>query len=245
MLKNNVGSLVLVFAVASCVCSCSSSETQIERDAAVTGGTTTTGGASATGGKTGGGLPSTGGTTAAGGASATGGTSATAGGASATGGSSATGGASAAGGSATTGGATSSGGDTAAGGGTGTSTMTLAQACAKNCALASGLDTCSTTTDVCVQSCMTTFDNTSAVNPDLGRQYTVMMVCVANDPFFATSAGFKCAKPNSPLNLWSPVVDLSADTPCNEEACEWNCNDATHGNMDPWVDIQCSCSSVH
>jgi hypothetical protein len=123
--------------------------------------------------------------------------------------------------------------------------MTLAQACVKNCALASTLPKCTTTTDVCVQSCMTTFDNTSAVNPGLGREYTAMMVCVANDPFFATSAGFACAKPNSPLNLWSPVVDLSANTPCNAEACFWNCDDATHGNMDPFVDIQCSCSSVH
>jgi hypothetical protein len=241
MSKNNVGSLVLVLGVASCVWSCSSSESQTP-----TGGTPgPAGGTSATGGKTGGSTSATGGTTAAGGASATGGTSATAGGASATGGTSATGGVSAAGGSATTGGAISSGGDTSAGGGTGTSAMTLAQACAKNCAIASTLPNCTTTTDVCVQSCMTTFDNTSAVNADLGRQYTVMMVCIANDPFFATSAGFACAKPDSPLNLWSPVVDLSTDTPCNEEACQWNCDDATHGNMDPWVDIQCSCSSVH
>lgn len=217
MMKNRVGPLVLVLGVACCVWSCGSSDS---KTAGATGGTTgTTGGASATGGKAGGGALATGGT-------------------------SATGGASAAGGSPTTGGAISSGGVPAAGGATGTSTMTLAEACTKNCALASGLDTCSTTTDVCVQSCMTTYDNTYAVNPDLGRQYTLMMICVATDPFFATSAGFTCAKPDRALNKWSPVVDLPTHTPCNELICDWNCTDGTLGNMDPWVDIHCSCSSV-
>ena len=186
------------------------------------------------GGETG--ATSKGGTTASGGASATGGTSAT-------------GGASATGGSATTGGAMSSGG-TAAGGATGTSTMTLAEACAHNCTFAvdaldqNGSATCSTTQDVCVQSCMTTFDNTSALNPDLGKQYTTMMVCVATDPSFNSSADFICAKPNSPLNLWSPVVDPSTDSPCKQQICDWNCDDATHGDMDPWVDLLCACSSV-
>ena len=216
MLKNSVGSLVLVLGVASCVWSCGSGATT----ASATGGTTTAGGASATGGK-----------------------SAMAGGALATGGISATGGASAAGGSATTGGAISTGGS-AAGGATGTSAMTLAQACATNCALASGLADCPTTTTVCEQSCMTTYTNTSAVNPDLGRMYTEMMVCVATDPYFATSASFVCAKPNSPLNLWSPVIDPSTDSPCKQKICDWNCDDATHGDMDPWVDLLCACSSV-
>jgi len=250
MLKSNVGSLVLVLGVVFCACSCSSSETQIERDAAVTGGTTTTGGASATGGKTGS-ASATGGTTPTG-VPPTGGTSAAAGGASATGGSSATGGVSAAGGSATTGGAISTGGASAAGGGTGTSTMTLAQACAHNCTFAvgaldlTGSPSCSTTQDVCVQSCMTTFDNTSAVNADLGRQYTEMMVCVATDPAFSSSADFVCAKPNSPLNLWSPAgTDVVPNSTCEDKICFWNCDDATHGNMDPWVDLRCFCSSVH
>jgi hypothetical protein len=153
-------------------------------------------------------------------------------------------GAGGAGGSATTGGAIASGGVPAAGGGTGTSAMTLAQACAKNCAIASALPTCSTTTDVCVQSCLTTLDNTTKVNPDLGRQYTIMMVCVATDPFFATSAGFTCANPDRALNKWSPVVNYP-DSPCSQLICDWNCADVTPGNFDPWVNIQCSCSSVH
>ena len=212
MSRNNVGQLVLVLGVASCVCSCGSNSN--------TGAT------------------STGGTTGAGGASATGG-------AMATGGTSAQGGVSAAGGSATTGGATSSGGTSAAGGTTGTSTMTLAQACAHNCALAYNLQGCSTTQDVCVQSCMTTFTNTSNVNADLGRQYTAMMVCVATDPSFSSSADFVCAKPNSPLNLWSPAgLDVNPNSTCEDAICLWNCNDATHGDMDPFVDIRCTCSSV-
>lgn len=90
---------------------------------------------------------------------------------------------------------------------------------------------------------MTTYDNTSAVQSDLGRQYTAMMVCVAQN--FTSAADFVCAKPNSPLNLWSPAgTDVVTDSPCEQLICDWNCNDATHGNMDPWVDIRCSCSSV-
>jgi hypothetical protein len=120
------------------------------------------------------------------------------------------------------------------------SAMTLAEACTKNCALASGLPTCSTTTTECEQNCMTTYDNTSAVNPDLGRMYTEMMVCVATNPKFASSADFVCAKPNYPLNKWSP----GPDSDCEQLICDWNCNDVTYGNMDPWVDIRCSCSTV-
>jgi hypothetical protein len=122
---------------------------------------------------------------------------------------------------------------------------TLAQACAHNCCLASGLATCSTTEAVCEQSCMTTYDHTYAVNADLGRQYTEMMVCVANNAYFATPAQFVCAKRNSPLNLWSPLIDASTDSPCKQQICDWNCDDATHGDMDPFVDILCACSSVH
>jgi hypothetical protein len=177
-------------------------------------------------------------------------TSGTAGGASMTGGAHAaggvvaSGGVSAAGGSAAAGGSMSMGGS-AAGGTTGTSTMTLAQACKKNCGLASGLTGCSTTTTVCEQSCMTTFDNTTAINADLGRQYTAMMVCVATDPAFSSSAAFVCAKPNSPLNLWSPGgLDVVPNSTCEDAICLWNCNDATHGDMDPFVDIRCTCSSV-
>jgi hypothetical protein len=184
----------------------------------------TTGAGGTTG--TAGGASATGGTTAAGGTLATGGTSAT-------------------GGSATTGGVMSSGGTSAAGA-TGTSTMTLAQACAHNCTLASGLAGCSTTQDVCVQSCMTTFDNTSALNPDLGRQYTTMMVCVATDPSFNSSADFICAKPNSPLNLWSPAgLDVNPNSTCEDDICGWNCEAAQHGVTDPLVDIRCTCSSIH
>ena len=137
-----------------------------------------------------------------------------------------------------TGGTTTAGSASATGGTRATSPMTLAQACARNCALASGLATCSTTTTVCEQSCMTTFDNTAAVSPDLGRQYTVMMVCVATSSQFASSADFVCAKPNSPLNKWSP----GPYSDCEQLICDWNCNDGTHGNMDPWVDIRCYCS---
>ena|GEM_PF-6257273 len=91
---------------------------------------------------------------------------------------------------------------------------------------------------------MKTYDNTYAVNADLGKQYTVMMVCVANDPAFATSAGFTCAKPDRALNKWSPVVDANVMSPCKTEICDWNCNDGTLGNFDPWVDISCSCTAV-
>jgi hypothetical protein len=224
MLKNKVGPLVLVFGVASCICACGSND-KTGNTGGATGGASTTGGVLATGG-----------TSATGGASA-------AGGSATTGGAKSSGGVSAAGGSAATGGASASGGVSAAGGSTGTSTMTLAEACAKNCALAYGLDTCATTAAVCEQSCMKTLDNTSAVNPDLGRMYKLMMICVANDPFFSTSAGFTCAKPERALNKWSPVVNLP-DSPCNGEICDWNCADGTLGNFDPWVDIQCACSSI-
>ena len=241
MLKNNVGSLVLVFGVASCVCACGSGNTT---EATSTGGATSAGGVSKTGGNASGGALATGGTSAAGGAS-------TAGGSATTGGTMSSGGASAAGGSATTGGTMSSGG-TAAGGATGTSAMTLAQACAHNCTFAvdaldqSGLPTCSTTQDVCVQSCMTTFDNTSLLNPDLGKQYTTMMVCVATDPSFNSSADFICAKPDSPLNLWSPAgLDVNPNSTCEDDICSWNCEAAEHGVTDPWVDIRCTCSSIH
>jgi hypothetical protein len=147
----------------------------------------------------------------------------------------ATGGAPAAGGSATTGGAISTGGVPAAGGASGTSAMTLAEACTRNCALASGLPTCSTTTTECEQNCMTTYDNTSAVNSELGRMYTEMMVCVATNPKFASSADFVCAKPNYPLNKWSP----GPDSDCEQLICDWNCNDVTFGTMDPWVFFRC------
>ena len=115
--------------------------------------------------------------------------------------------------------------------------MTLAQACAKNCALASGLPTCSTTETVCEQNCMTTYDNTSAVNPDLGRQYTAMMICIATN---LTAYDYVCAKANSPLNKWSP----GPYTTCEDLICSWNCDDATLGNFDPWVDIRCCCACV-
>jgi len=225
MLKNNVGSLVLILGIASCVCACGSGGTT-----AATGGKTAAGGTLANGGSS----------AAAGGSVASGGTLAFA-----SGGTSAMGGASAMGGSTDTGGAISSGG-VPAGGTTGTAAMTLADACAHNCALAYNLQGCSTTQDVCVQSCMKTYDNTSAVNADLGRQYTRMMVCVATDPSFSSSADFICAKPNSPLNLWSPAgLDVVPNSTCEDDICGWNCADATHGDMDPWVDIRCICSSVH
>jgi hypothetical protein len=243
--------------------------------ALATGGTTTAGGASGVGGvsATGGtsataggasgvgGVSATGGTSATaggasgvGGVSATGGTGATAGGASATSGTTAAGGAPVAGGSAANGGAVSAGGIPAAGGATGTSAMTLAEACSKNCALASGLPTCSTTTTECVQNCMATYDNTSALGPkfrlDLGGQYTAMMICIATN--FTSSADFVCAKQNSPsapLNKWSPVVGPSTDSPCEQLICDWtcndlcdhNCNDSTYGDIDPWVFLLCTC----
>jgi len=173
----------------------------------------------ATGGTTG----ATGGASAAGGASATGG----AGGASATGGAD---GASATGGA---GGADSSGGTSGAGG----STLTLADACTKNCSIASGLAGCSTTMDVCVQNCQMTFTNTSAINAALGRQYTTMMVCIATNPQFTSAAGFMCAKPNRALNKWSPGPDSDCETPI----CLWNCNDPA--DSDPFIDLRCTCSS--
>jgi hypothetical protein len=81
---------------------------------------------------------------------------------------------------------------------------------------------------------MTTYDNTSAVNPDLGRQYTAMMICVATN--LTSAYDYVCAKPNSPLNKWSP----GPYTTCENLICDWNCGDATHGDMDPWVDIRCA-----
>ena len=222
---------------------------------ATAGGTLATGGTSAPGdASAAGGSATTGGTTSTGGASATGGTSATAGGTLATGGTSATSGAPTAGGSATTGGAVSTGGASAAGGATGTSAMTLAEACSKNCALASGLPTCSTTTTECEQNCMTTYENTSALGPrfrlDLGGQYTAMMICIATN--FTSSADFVCARPtppDAPLNKWSPVVGPSTDSPCEQLICDWtcndlcdhNCNDSTYGDIDPWVFLLCTC----
>lgn len=200
MLKNKIGSLVLVMGVATYLSSCSSSSSP-GTPAAGTGGSRTGGG----------------GTTGA-----TGGASATGGGGVSTG----------------TGGATSGGGS-GAGGTTGTIT-TLAAACTKNCSLASGLATCSTTMAVCEQSCLTTFDNTSKINPDLGRQYTLMMLCVANNPMFSSPAAFVCAKPDRALNKWSP----GPDTDCEQAICDWNCADGTTGNFDPFVDIRCACSSV-
>ena len=248
MLKNIIGSRVSVFGAALCVWSCGGSG--LKTGATSTGGTTgTAGGALATGGTT-----TAGGASGVGGVSATGGTSATAGGASATSGTTAAGGAPVAGGSAANGGAVSAGGIPAAGGATGTSAMTLAEACSKNCALASGLPTCSTTTTECVQNCMATYDNTSALGPkfrlDLGGQYTAMMICIATN--FTSSADFVCAKQNSPsapLNKWSPVVGPSTDSPCEQLICDWtcndlcdhNCNDSTYGDIDPWVFLLCTC----
>ena len=216
MLKNNVGPLVIVLGVASCIWSCSNSSDN-KTGATSTGGETAAGG-SATGGRTGGG-------------------------ATATGGKSTTGGSQSAAGASATGGALATGGAPATGGATGTSTMTLAQACATICPLASGVTGCSTTTDVCVQNCNTTFVNTSAVNTGLGREYTTMMVCVATN--FTSAADYICAKPNSPLNVWSPAgTDVVPNSPCELDICQWNCDDGTVGNRDPWVDVRCSCSSV-
>jgi hypothetical protein len=269
MLKNIVGSRVSVFGAALCVWSCGGSG--LKTGATSTGGTTgTAGGALATGGATtaggasgvgdasatGGTSATAGGASGVGDASATGGTSATADGASATGVTNAVGGAPAAGGSAATGGAVSTGGVPAAGGATGTSAMTLAEACTKNCALAGGLPTCSTTATECVQSCVATYDNTSAVGArwgyglELGQQYTDMMICIATD--FTSSADFVCARqnsPNSPLNKWAPVLGPSADSPCERIICEWacddgcllDCNDSAHGDVDPWLYLSCGC----
>jgi hypothetical protein len=265
MLENNVRSRVLVLGVAFCVWSCGGSG--LKTRATSTGGTTGTGGASATGGTTTaggasgvGGVSATGGTSATaggasgvGGASATGGTSATAGGTLATGGASATGGAPTAGGSATTGGAVSTGGVPAAGGATGASAMTLAEACTRNCAIAGGLPTCSTTTTECVQNCMATYDNTSALGARwgyglLGQQYTDMMICIATN--FTSSADFVCARQNPPtLNKWAPVLGPSTDSPCEQIVCVWacddgcllDCNDSAHGDVDPWLWLSCGC----
>lgn len=178
------------------------------------------------------------------GASSTGGTSGASGGASgATGGASgATGGVSGSGGrggSTGTGGASASGGRSGGGGTTGTVT-TLAAACAKNCVIGAALPTCSTTMAVCEQSCVKTQENTAAVNADLGRRYTEMMICIANDPRFATQAGYMCAKPDRALNKWSP----EGGSTCEEMICGWHCEDGTTGNFDPFVDIRCACSSV-
>lgn len=169
-------------------------------------------------------------------AGGTGGRASASGGAGGTGAPSGTGGMS---GGATGGGAASTGGTSGGGGAAGTIT-TLAAACAKNCGLAAGLDTCSTTTAVCEQSCMTTHQNTSNVNADLGRQYMEMMICVANNPKFSTSAGYVCAKPERALNKWSP----GPDSECEQLICDWNCNDGTSGNFDPFLNIRCACSSI-
>jgi hypothetical protein len=249
MLNNIIGSRVSVFGVALCVWSCGGSG--FKNGATSTGGTSGAGGPSATGRTT-----TAGGASGVGGASATGGTSATAGGTLATGGTTATGGAPTAGGSATTGGAVSTGGVPAAGGATGTSAITLAEACTRNCAIAGGLATCSTTTTECVQNCMATYDNTSAVGArwgyglELGQQYTDMMICIATN--FTSAADFVCARqnsPNSPLNKWAPVVGPSTDSPCERIICEWacddacllDCNDSAHGDVDPWLWLSCGC----
>ena len=234
MSKNNVGSLVLVLGVASCVWSCSRSG--LKTGARSTGGADgTTGGASATGGTT-----AAGGASDVGGASATGGTTA-AGGTLGTGGTSAAAGAPVAGGSATSGGAISTGGAPSTGGATGTSAMTLAEACTNNCALASGLPTCSTTMTECERNCMTTYDNTYAVYSDLGRQYTEMMICIATN--FTSSDQFFCAKPNAPtapLNKWSP----GPGSTCEDYICGWACDDlGTLGQDDPWVILRCGCGA--
>jgi hypothetical protein len=216
------------------------------------GGTTAAGGVTAGAGKTvGGGMTATGGAKASGGIIAggslsagapglggigAGGVTGGAGGA-ATGG--ATGAAPAAGGSATTGGAISTGGVPAAGGAAGTSAMTLAEACAKNCTLASGLPTCSTTTTECEQNCMTTYDNTFPSDPDLGPQYIAMMICIATN--LTSSADFVCAKPDRALNKWSLLVNLASDSPCSQQICDWTCHDTIRGNSDPWTSLRCDC----
>jgi len=168
---------------------------------------------------------------------ATGGAPGATGGAPATGGGGHAAGTGGAGGSAQTG---SGGAVTATGGAGGAATLSLADACTHNCSLAAGLTGCSTTMDVCVQSCLKTFDNTSAINSVLGTKYTKMMVCIATDPKFATADDFVCAKPNRALNQWSPGPDSN----CEPLICDWNCSDGTTGNFDPFIDIRCSCSSV-
>jgi len=52
---------------------------------------------------------------------------------------------------------------------------------------------------------------------DLGRQYTAMMICIATN---LTPMTTFCAKPNSPLNKWSP----GPYTTCEDLICNWNCN---------------------
>jgi hypothetical protein len=48
------------------------------------------------------------------------------------------------------------------------------------------------------------------------------------------------------LNQWSPAgLDVNPNSTCEDAICLWNCDDATHGDMDPYVDIRCTCSSVH
>jgi hypothetical protein len=165
----------------------------------------------------------------------------------------ATGGAADAGSPAATGGAISTGGVPAAGGATGASAMTLAEACTRTCAIAGGLPTCSTTTTECVQNCMATYDNTSALGARwgyglLGQQYTDMMICIATN--FTSSADFVCARQNPPtLNKWAPVLGPSTDSPCEQIVCVWacddgcllDCNDSAHGDVDPWLWLSCGC----
>jgi hypothetical protein len=220
VLNTKIGSLVFALGLASWVCSCSSSNSP---------------GTTATGGNTGAPPVAAGG---AGGASAATGGSTSTGGTSASGGSTGAGGTGGAGGAGGAGGTGGAGGAVAAGGAGGMSTLSLMDACTHNCGLASGLAGCSTTMDVCVQSCLTTFDNTSAVNAALGRQYTSMMVCIATSPQFASAAGFICGKPNRALNKWSP----GPDSDCETIICLWNCADP--GDSDPLIDLRCTCSSV-
>jgi hypothetical protein len=148
--------------------------------------------------------------------------------------------------SAGSGGAGGAGGASATGG----AITTLDAACARNCSFAAGLTTdpagnvpegCATTMEVCVASCLKTFENTSAVKADLGRQYKEMMICVAKDAKFSSPSGFVCAKPERALNKWSPGP---GSDDCEQLICDWNCADGTKGNFDPFVDIRCACSSV-
>jgi hypothetical protein len=149
------------------------------------------------------------------------------------------------GGLAPTGGTISTGGVPAAGGATGTSEMTLGQACTKACALASGLPSCSTTTTQCEQNCLTTYDNTIAVGAelglDLGQKYTAMMICIATN--HTSAYDYACAtpnRPNSPLNKWL----VGNDSTCEGLICDWTCNDETNGNIDPLVHIRCICHGI-
>ena|ERR1700690_843646 len=183
MLKNKIGSLVLVFGVAVCVCSCGSSNNS---------GTTSKGGTS--GGT--GGVSATGGKGGAAGSLATGGGSSAAG-------SAATGGA---------GGATSDAGGVDAQPLTLAEACTINCTLGHSTTGGDGGVDCSTTMDVCVQNCEAVFTTTSAVNASYGTLYTRMMVCIATDPKFATAAGFICAKPNRAVNKWSPGPDSSCET---------------------------------